>query len=383
MRLRVPGPTPVPPRVLQALGQQVIYHRGSEFKKLLHDTAAMLQPLFGTQTANPIVLTSSGTGALEAVLATSLRPGDRVLTLDNGHWGARFGRLATSLGASVEALSSPWGGGADADALRRRLSAPDGGEFVAVLVAHNDTFTGAVTDLAAIGDVVRETSALLVVDAVSSLGCLPIEADAWGLDLVVSASQKGLMCPPGLALVTASEKAWTRIDQLAPRGEYFDLRKARDMAAQGQATFTPAVNLVRALHEALTMVHEAGITETFARQARLGRALAAGAAELGLSLYPDADVASPCVSVLRTPEGVDAAKIVATMRDRYGTQIAGARRSPLDGTVIRVGTMGYCQPDDIRLDIWQLAGSIQEQGQEVDVAAAIATTERELEGVPA
>ncbi|MGW5361432.1 pyridoxal-phosphate-dependent aminotransferase family protein [Actinopolymorpha pittospori] len=383
MRLRVPGPTPVPPRVLQALGQQVIYHRGSEFKELLNDTAAMLQPLFGTQTASPIVLTSSGTGALEAVLANSLRPGDRVLTLDNGHWGARFGRLATSLGASVEALSSPWGGGADADALRRRLSAPDGGEFVAVLAAHNDTFTGAVTDLAAIGDVVRDTSALLVVDAVSSLGCMPIETDAWGLDLVVSASQKGLMCPPGLALVTASDKAWTRIDQVAARGEYFDLRKAREMAAQGQASFTPAVNLVRALHEALRMVHEAGIAETFARQARLGRALAAGAAQLGLSLYPDADVASPCVSVLRTPEGIDAAKIVATMRDRYGTQIAGARRSPLDGTVIRVGTMGYCQPDDIRLDVWQLAGSVQEQGQDVDVAAAIATTERELEGVPA
>ncbi|WP_238361708.1 pyridoxal-phosphate-dependent aminotransferase family protein [Actinopolymorpha pittospori] len=383
MRLRVPGPTPVPPRVLQALGQQVIYHRGSEFKELLNDTAAMLQPLFGTQTASPIVLTSSGTGALEAVLANSLRPGDRVLTLDNGHWGARFGRLATSLGASVEALSSPWGGGADADALRRRLSAPDGGEFVAVLAAHNDTFTGAVTDLAAIGDVVRDTSALLVVDAVSSLGCLPIETDAWGLDLVVSASQKGLMCPPGLALVTASDKAWTRIDQVAARGEYFDLRKAREMAAQGQASFTPAVNLVRALHEALRMVHEAGIAETFARQARLGRALAAGAAHLGLSLYPDADVASPCVSVLRTPKGIDAAKIVATMRDRYGTQIAGARRSPLDGTVIRVGTMGYCQPDDIRLDVWQLAGSVQEQGQDVDVAAAIATTERELEGVPA
>ena len=383
MRLRVPGPTPVPPRVLQALSQQVIYHRGSEFKGLLNETAAMLQPLFGTQTASPIVLTSSGTGALEAVLANSLRPGDRVLTLDNGHWGARFGRLATSLGASVEALSSPWGGGADADALRRRLAAPDGGEFVAVLAAHNDTFTGAVTDLAAIGGVVRDTAALLVVDAVSSLGCLPIETDAWGLDLVVSASQKGLMCPPGLALVTASDKAWARIDQVAARGEYFDLRKARDMAAQGQASFTPAVNLVRALHEALRMVHEAGIVETFARQARLGRALAAGAAQLGLSLYPDADVASPCVSVLRTPEGVDAAKIVATMRDRYGTQIAGARRSPLDGTVIRVGTMGYCQPDDIRLDIWQLAGSVQEQGQAVDVAAAIATTERELEGVPA
>ncbi|WP_260321898.1 pyridoxal-phosphate-dependent aminotransferase family protein [Micromonospora parathelypteridis] len=383
MRLRVPGPTPVPPRVLRALGQQVIYHRSSEFKELLHDTAAMLQPLFGTTAANPIVLTSSGTGALEAVLANSLRPGDRVLTLDNGHWGARFGRLATSLGASVEALSSSWGGGADAEALRRRLSASDGGEFVAVLVAHNDTFTGAVTDLAAISDVVRDTSALLVVDAVSSLGCLPIEVDSWGLDLVVSASQKGLMCPPGLALVTASEKAWKRIDKVDPRGEYFDLRRARDMAAQGQATFTPAVNLVRALHEALRMVHETGLTQTFARQAHLGRALAAGVAELGMSLYPNADAASPCVSVLRAPEGVDAAKIVATMRDRYGTQIAGARRSRLDGTVIRIGTMGYCRPDDIRLDVWQLAGAVQEQGHTVDVATAIAATERELEEVAA
>ena len=383
MRLRVPGPTPVPARVLRALGEQVIYHRGAEFKELLNDTAAMLRPLFGTTTADPIVLTSSGTGALEAVLANSLRPGDRVLTLDNGHWGARFGRLATALGASVEAVSSPWGGGADAEALRRRLSAPDGGEFVAVLVAHNDTFTGAVTDLAAIGDIVRDTPSLLVVDAVSSLGCLPVEMDAWGLDLVVSASQKGLMCPPGLALVTASDKAWRRIDQLDPRGEYFDLRRARDMAAQGQATFTPAVNLVRALREALRMVHEEGLTRTFARQARLGRALAAGVAELGLSLYPDAGVASPCVSVLRAPEGVDAAKVVAIMRDRYDTQIAGARRSRLDGTVVRIGTMGHCGPDDIRLDVWQLAGAIQEQGHAVDLASAVAATERALEEVAA
>lgn len=381
MRLRVPGPTPVPPRVLRALGQQVIYHRGSEFQELLRETVGMLQPLFGTRTAAPIVLTSSGTGGLEAVLANSLRPGDRVLTLDNGHWGARLGRLAASLGAVAESVTSPWGGGASADELRCRLSAPGGEEIVAVLVAHNDTFTGAVSDLAAIGEVVRDTPALLVVDAVSSLGCMPVEADAWGLDLVVSASQKGLMCPPGLALVTVSEKAWARINTVSQRGEYFDLVRAREMAEKGQTTFTPAVSLVQALHEALTIVHEVGITQTFRRQALLGRALVAGADRLGLALFPDADVSSPCVAVLRTPKGIDAAKLVGIVRDRYATLIAGARHSPLDGTVVRLGTMGYCQADDIRLDVWQLAGALQDLGQVVDVASALAAAERELEAV--
>lgn len=378
MRLRVPGPTPVPARVLLAGANQVVYHRSPAFKALLTETASLLQPLFGT-TGTPIVLSSSGTGGLEAALANTLREGDKVLVLNNGHWGQRFGRLATNLGANVETIDSPWGSGADVHALEQRLTAPDANDFVAILVAHNDTFTGAVSDLASIGSVVRDHPAVLIVDAVSSLGSMPIETDLWGLDIVVSASQKGLMSPPGLAMVAVSDKAWRRIESVNLRGEYWNLFTARRMSEKGETPFTPAVNVIFALNEALKMVHESGIAETFARQANLGEALAAGAAVLEMNRFPNPEVASPSVSVLRTPDNVDANQVVALMKAQFGTLIAGARHSSLDGSVIRIGTMGYCQPDDIRLDIYQLAHVLTKLGQQIDGPTALESTERILQ----
>ncbi len=380
-RLRVPGPTPVPERVRSALSTQMVYHRGDEFSELLTDATRLLKPLLGTQ-QTPLLCTSSGTGGLEAALANILEPGNRVVALDNGHWGARFGRLAATLGAHVETVASPWGSAADVVALQEVLARPASKSIRAVLVAHNDSFTGAVSDLAAIGSVVRDHSALLVVDAVSSLGTMPIEADNWNLDVVISASQKGLMCPPGLAIINVSNKAWERIENHSIPSDYWDLRRAYEMAIKGQTAFTPAVNLVAALREALTIIHERGVIETFERHRLLSEALHGGVNALGLELFPQKDAASPSVSVICLPDTVPGADLVDYFYSQYDTIIAGARRSKLNGRVIRLGTMGYCDPDDIRLDLWQLAHSLCAFGYRCDVERASEACERILrEGV--
>lgn len=374
-RLRIPGPTPVPERVRNASHRQVLYHRSDAFSALLSETTALLKPLFGTSGV-PLLLTASGTGGLEAALSNTISPGDRVIALDNGHWGRRFGHLAESLGGRVEYVVSDWGGDADVDTLRKIMSNPDSGSIRAVLVAHNDTFTGAVCDIGAVGEALRGSGALLIVDAVSSLGTMPVEADAWCADIVVSGSQKGLMSPPGLAFLCVSDKAWSKIDQRAPVGEYWDLRKARKQAERGQTVFTPAVSLVAAVHEALCMIHEEGIPSVFQRHRLLSEALRRGVEALGLGLYAKVPGNSPSVSVIRLPEQIKSTELVRCLRDQYGTIMTGARNSRLDEKVIRVGTMGYCFPDDIRLDVWQLAQSLGHLGYRCDGGNAMEACEQ-------
>jgi aspartate aminotransferase-like enzyme len=252
---------------------------------------------------------------------------------------------------------------------------PDASEFAAVLVTHNDTFTGAVCDLAEIGTFLRDLPTLLIVDAVSSLGSIPVESDSWGLDIVVAASQKGLMCPPGLAILSVSDKAWRRINDIHDRGEYWSLRRARQAWNTNEAAFTPAVNTVFALHEALTMIHAAGIHATYDRQASLSKALVAGATELNLRLFPSPETASPSVAVFEVPDGIDANEVVSQLYTCFGTVAASARNSPLSGKVVRLGTMGHCQPDDIRLDIHQIATIFRKMGVATDEVAALNATE--------
>lgn len=374
-RLRIPGPTPVPERVRDALYRQVLYHRGKRFSDMLHQTAERLKPLFGTA-ATPLILTASGTGGLEAALNNTIRAGDRVIALDNGHWGRRFGRLAQALGAQVEYLVSPWGGDVDREALRARLAAPDAATIRAVLVAHNDTFAGTVADIAAIGRIVQSAAALLIVDAVSSLGTMPVLADEWGADIVISGSQKGLMSPPGLAFLCLSEKAWHSIEARPPLGEYWDLRRARSQAAKDQTVFTPAVSTLAAVHEALLMVHEEGLEHVFKRHRQLALGLRRGVEALGLGVFTSPPCDSPSVSVIRLPEGVDGAQLVRHLRDQYGTIMTGARNSPLEGKVLRVGTMGYCFPDDVRLDVWHLAQSLNDLGHPCPAAKAVEACEQ-------
>ncbi|MDR3703931.1 MAG: alanine--glyoxylate aminotransferase family protein [Candidatus Sulfopaludibacter sp.] len=354
-RLRLPGPTSVPERVREAMARPILSHRGPEFTAILRRTEELLQPVMGTRN-RIFFFASSGTGMMEASLVNILAPGERVLVATHGAFGERFAEIARALGATVDPLDIPWGCGVDPGEVRRRLSAA---EYRAVVVVHNESSTGVAADLAGIGAAVRETPALLVVDSVSGLGGMEMRQDEWGIDILVSASQKCLMCPPGLGVVSMSEKAWSVVQRTGglPR-YYWDFRKARTSAGKMETPFTTPVALVAALHEALGMIHEEGLPRVLARHRRLSALLQDGCAELGLAPFARIAGLSATVVCLCVPEGMDGKDIVRGMYQRHGTVIAGSRNK-LAGKVIRIGTMGAITEGDIVTDLHYLKQTLQ------------------------
>ena len=272
-------------------------------------------------------------------------------------------------------VSVPWGEAVDPAALSARLGQAD---YRAVVVVHNESSTGVVADLEAIGAAVRDTPALLIVDSVSGLGGIEIQQDRWGVDVLVSASQKALMCPPGLGLASISDKAWKIIDGPAsgPRF-YWDFRKARDNAVDGQTAFTPAVSLAGGLCEALRMIDEEGLPNVLARHARLAAALQAGGGALGFPIFTRSPIRSNTVTVFEVPEWGDGSAIVRHLYEHYGTVIAGARNK-LRGKVIRFGTMGYIDDADIILDLMHLERTLEDLGCPVERGAAIVAANNSL-----
>ena len=374
-RLRLPGPTAVPERVRQALAQPVVNHRGPEFAAVMRDIEPRLQAIMGT--ANPVLLfAASGTGVMEESLANTMAPGDRALFLCNGQFADRFAAIAEGLGLTADRLEAPWGEAIDLAALSERLSAAD---YRAVVAIHNESSTGAVSDLKAIGALVRDTPALLIVDSVSGLGGIEMRQDDWGVDILVSASQRALMCPPGLGLVSVGEKAWRAIEGGGGRAPfYWDFRAARDNAAEGQTAFTPAVSLAYGLREALRMIDEEGLPDVLARHERLAAALQAGGAALGLPVFTKSPIRSNTVTVLQLPQGKEAGPIVRHLYDTYGTVIAGARNK-LRGTVIRFGTMGHVDESDIVTDLMHLERTLSELGWDVAQGAGVAAAVERLQ----
>jgi aspartate aminotransferase-like enzyme len=349
-RLRLPGPTAVPERVREAMARPILSHRGPEFTAILRHTEELLQAVMGTRN-RVFFFASSGTGMMEASLVNILAPGERVLVAAHGAFGERFAEIARALGAAVDVLEIAWGCGVDPDEVRRRVSAS---EYRAVVVVHNESSTGVAADLARIGAVVRQTPALLVVDSVSGLGGMEMRQDEWGIDVLVSASQKCLMCPPGLGVVSMSEKAWSvvqRADGL-PR-YYWDFRKARASAEKMETPFTTPVAMIAGLQEALVMIHEEGLAQVLARHRRLSTALQEGCAELGLAPFARTTELSATVVCLCVPEGLDGKEMVRGMYRRHGTVIAGSRNK-LAGKVIRIGTMGAITEGDIVTDLHYL-----------------------------
>ncbi len=354
-RLRLPGPTAVPERVREAMARPILSHRGPEFTAILRRTEELLQAVMGTRN-RVFFFASSGTGMMEASLVNVLAPGERVLVAAHGAFGERFAEIARALGGTVDALEIPWGCGVDPGEVQRRVAAA---AYRAVVVVHNESSTGVAANLAGIGAVVRETPALLVVDSVSGLGGMEMRQDEWGIDILVSASQKCLMCPPGLGVVSMSEKAWSvaqRADGL-PR-YYWDFRKARASAEKMETPFTTPVALVAGLHEALEMIHEEGLDEVLARDRRLATMLQDGCAGLGLAPFARTAALSATVVCLCVPEGRNGKDIVRGMYQRHGTVIAGSRNK-LAGKVIRIGTMGAITEGDIVTDLHYLKETLR------------------------
>jgi serine---pyruvate transaminase len=363
--LLTPGPTPVPPEVLTALSQPVVHHRSPDFRPVYERVLARLRDVF--RTANEVLLFgSAGTGAMEAGVANLCSPGDRVLVVSAGHFGDRWRAIAAAYGAEVEALEYAWGEVPAAEDVSARLNELGGAK--AVFLTHSETSTGVVCDLRELAAAVNDAGALSVVDAVSSLGAVPLETDAWSLDVVVSGSQKALMTPPGLAMASVSERAWAARGP-APRF-YFDWERTRKAQAALDAPFTPPVSLVAGLDVALGLLLDAGLDAVFDRHVRLGRACREGAKAMGLELFSPDDDRSAVVTAIRAPAGIDATELVLSLRDRFGITIANGQGA-LKGQIFRIGHIGYFDVFDITTALAAVELVLAELGAEIERGAAV------------
>ena len=342
-QLRIPGPTPVPDEVLQAMAKQMINHRGPEFVQALNDVTAKLKQIFQTK-GDVLVLTGAGTGGLEAAIVNTLSPGDKVLSTSIGVFGDRFTKIAQQFGAEIIALDFEWGKAADIDTIRRALQ--DEPKIKAVLVTHNETSTGVTNDLASISSVVKEFDKLLLVDAVSSLGSIDLPVDDWHCDVTITGSQKGWMVPPGLTMVSVNEEAWQAHANAKMPRFYWDFTKAKNSLEKGQTPWTPAVSIVFALQVALDMMLKEGLANIVARHARVGKAAREGIKSLGLSLFAEESHASNTVTAVAVPEGLDVKKLRKILKEEHQVVLAGGQQK-LDGKIFRIGHLGWVNEKDI------------------------------------
>ena len=365
--LMTPGPTPVPPEVLGAMAAPIVHHRGPDFKEIYERLLDRLRLV--ARTENDVLLfTASGSGAMESAVTNVCSPRDRVLVVSAGRFGERWIGLAERFGADVVALQYPWGETPRADDVAARLEEMGGAH--AVFLTHSDTSTGVVADVAEMAVRAAASGALVVVDAVSSLGALPVLADEWGLDVVVSGSQKALMTPPGLALATASPRALEAAARSKTPRFYFDWLRTREAQASSLAPFTPAISLVVGLDAAVSLLLEEGLDEVFDRHVRLGRACRAGAKAMGLELFSPDEDRSVVVTAIRMPPGIDGSAVVLALRERQGVTIAGGQ-GQLKGKIVRIGHIGYMDLFDVTTALGALEIALAEAGADIDRGAAV------------
>ena len=342
-QLRIPGPTPLPSEVLQAMSKQMIGHRGVEFGQIVSGITDKLKQLFQTK-EDVFLLTSSGTGGLEATVVNTLSPGDKVLSISNGVFGERFATIAGQFGAEVIPLRFEWGKAADADAVRQALKAEP--EIKTVMVTHNETSTGITNDLASISSVVKEFDKLLLVDAISSLGSINLPVDDWHCDVTVTGSQKGWMAPPGLAMVSVSQEAWRAHSKAKMPRFYWDFSRAKSYLERWQTPWTPAVTAVFALSVSLEMMSKEGLPNIITRHARVAKAARDGVKSLGLSLFADERYASNTVTAVAASDGLDTKKMLRILREEHQVILGGGQQK-LDGKIFRIGHLGWVTEDNI------------------------------------
>lgn len=342
--LRIPGPTPVPDDILEAMARPMVNHRGKHFKATLERCAEKLKDFFLTK-QDVLLLTASGTGGLEAAVVNTLSPGDKVLSVSIGAFGDRFASIAETYGARVTMIQYEWGQAASPGDIRKALEHDPA--IKAVMVTHNETSTGVTNPLEEIAKVVREFDKMLLVDAISSMGSVPIDMDGWGLDCVVTGSQKGWMVPPGLAFCALSDRGWKAYDESTMPRFYFDLGKARDSQSRGQTPWTPAVSIFFALDVALERLEKEGLEAIWARHANIGNKVRAGVKALGLELLcEDERYASNTVTAVKSPEGIDVGDLRKVMEDEHDVVVAGGQ-AKMSGKIFRIGHLGLVTEEDI------------------------------------
>jgi len=361
-QLRIPGPTPLPERVVRAASKPMIDHRGPEFAELLADVTAGARRVF--ETANDVlVLTASGSGGLESAVANLVSPGDEVVAAVCGSFGERFAGMAAAYGAQVVRLEVEWGEPVDPVDLAEVLAAHP--QARVVLLTHNETSTGVTNGLAGLVRVAHDAGRLVAVDGVSSVSSIRIGVDELGVDVAVSASQKGWMAPPGIAFVTVNEAAWALAERSRSPRFYFDWRQAKKNAEGGSTPWTPAVSVLHAVQEGIRMMEEEGLDNVYARHRRLAAATEAGLAALGLQLFAAEGFRSATVTSALPMPGLDVSAFRKLLRTKYGVVIAGGQ-GKMTGRLLRVGHLGAVTDGDVVQVLWSMERALEE----LDIAAA-------------
>ena len=368
--LLTPGPTPLPPQVSEAMSRPIIHHRTPQFQAILKEATQGLKYVY--QTNNDVfILASSGTGAMEAAVVNLLSCGDTALVIEGGKFGERWTEICKAYGINTEVISVEWGRAVNPLDIQEKIK--NNPAIKVVFTTLCETSTGVVNDIAAIGKIIKDTNAVLAVDAISGLGAIDLKTDDWFCDIVVSGSQKGLMLPPGLGFISVSPKAFKFIDSSNAPRYYLDLKKAKKALDKTDTPFTPAITLIIALNEALKMMKEDGLENIFARHRKMADAVRNAVLALGLKLFAP-EAGSDVVTAICLPEGLDGEKLVKTMRDTYGVTIAGGQDS-LKGKVCRIAHMGFIEEFDIITGISCLEKVLTQMGYKFTLGSGVRAAE--------
>ncbi len=375
--LMIPGPTNIPPRILSTLGKPAVGHRTPAFNELIKDVSAQLQTIY--QTKNEVLtLTSSGTGAMEAAVANFVNAGDKVLVMENGNFGERWGKIAGRYGVDVEVISGTWGEQANPQTLRERIAQDTQQKIKAVFVTHNETSTGVLNDIKALRDAMQDHPALFIVDSISGMAVSPLPVDEWKLDVVVSGSQKAYMLPPGLAFISVSPKAWAVCEKVTSPRFYFDLRAARKNLLEKSTTpYTPATSLIVALKETLGIMQEEGLENIYERHAFYKTLVRTAVKALGMEPLTSDEAASNAVTAVKKPGDLDVKKITKLMRDKHNVLIAGGQ-GKLQTEIFRIGHLGYVHVNDIIMTIAALERTLKELGMDIQLGQGVAAVQELL-----
>ena len=371
--LLAPGPTPVPPRVALAMAQPIIHHRTPQFSRIFAEAQHGLKRLFQTE-QDVLMLAASGTGAMESAITNLFSPGDEVLVINGGKFGERWGKIATAYGLTPTEVRVPWGAGARVDEVRAALDRQPG--IRGVCVQASETSTAAVHPIEDLAALTRERDVLLIVDGITAVGVFDLPMDRWGIDVLITGSQKALMLPPGLAFIALSERAWERSATARLPRFYFDLARERAALAQHTSAWTPAISLVLGLRESLAMLFEEGLPRVFDRHARLAAATRAAGRALGLQLVAP-EVPSPALTGLYTPSTVDGGKLVAYLRDCMGVTFAGGQ-DHLKGKIVRIAHLGYMGVFDTLTAVAAFEMALRRFGHNVPLGRGVGAAQEAL-----
>ncbi len=374
--LLIPGPTQVPPEVLSAMSHPMINHRSSDFKAVLTEVTEGLK--WAYQTKNDVlILTASGTGAMEAALVNTLSPGDKILILNIGAFGSRFVKIAKAYGFNIDEVKVERGKAVDPKIVEQKLKEDRNKEIKAVIFQQNETSTGVLNDVKTIASLVAGHGALSIVDAVSGLLTADLRTDEWGLDVVAAGSQKAFMVPPGLSFVSMSEKAWKAYESAKTPRFYFDLGAARKFAQTGETPWTPCLSIAFGLQVSFRMLKAEGLENIFKRHDKLSHAVRAGVKALGFGLLAEERSASKAVTAVVPPVGVDAEALRKACREQYGVVLAGGQED-LKGKKFRIGHLGYADKMDMIAAFAALEMVGSQMGAKIKMGEAVAAVEEAL-----